>query len=63
MPRMAAARTVFRATASEAADMTGQTDDALVPIERVLVSRDLQELALAGFRSAYRGSTLDKQRG
>lgn len=43
--------------------MTGQTDDALVPIERVLVSRDLQELALAGFRSAYRGSTLDKQRG
>ena len=43
--------------------MTGQTDDALVPIERVLVTRDLLELALAGFPSAYRGSTLDKQPG
>lgn len=42
--------------------MTGQTDDALVLMERALASRDPLELALAGFLSAYKGRTFDKQR-
>ncbi len=47
---------------NEAADMTGQTDDALVLMERAVASRDPLELALAGFLSAYKGRTFDKQR-
>ena len=42
--------------------MTEQADDALVLMERALVSRDPLELALAGFLSAYKGRTFDKQR-
>ncbi len=42
--------------------MTGQTDDALVLMERAVASRDPLELALAGFLSAYKGRTFDKQR-
>ena len=42
--------------------MTGQTDDALVLMERALASRDPLELALAAFLSAYKGRTFDKQR-
>ncbi len=42
--------------------MTGQTDDALVLMERAVALRDPLELALAGFLSAYKGRTFDKQR-
>ena len=42
--------------------MTGQTDDALMLMERAVASRDPRELALAGFLSAYKGRTFDKQR-
>lgn len=42
--------------------MTGQTDDALMLMERAVASRDPLELALAGFLSAYKGRTFDKQR-
>jgi integrase/recombinase XerD len=38
------------------------TSDALVLMERALVSRDPLELALAGFLSAYKGRTFVKQR-
>lgn len=47
---------------AEAAAMSEQVDDALVLMERALVSRDPLELALAGFLSAYKGRTFDKQR-
>ncbi len=33
--------------------MAGQTDDALVLMERAVASRDPLELALAGFLAAY----------
>ncbi len=42
--------------------MTAQTDNALMLMERALVSRDPLELALAGFLLAYKGRTFDKQR-
>ena len=42
--------------------MTGRADDALVLMERAVVSRDPLELALAGFLAAYNGRTFDKQR-
>lgn len=42
--------------------MTAQTDEALVLMEQALVSRYSLELALAGFLSASRGRTFDKQR-
>ena len=59
--RMSPARTVL-GSYDAVADMTGQTDDASVLMERALVSRDALELALAGFLSAYKGRTFDKQR-
>ena len=55
------ARTVLRPY-NKAADMTGRADDALVLMERAVVSRDPLELALAGFLAAYNGRTFDKQR-
>jgi hypothetical protein len=60
--RLRSARTVLRPYNDDAADMTGQTDDALVLMERAVASRDPLELALAGFLSAYKGRTFDKQR-
>ena len=42
--------------------MTGQTDDALVLLERAPASRDPLELALAGFLSACKGRTFGEQR-
>ena len=42
--------------------MTGHTVNALVLMERAVASRDQLELALAGFLSAYKGRTFDKQR-
>lgn len=42
--------------------MIEQADDALVLMERALVSRDPLDLALAGFLSADKGRTFDKQR-
>ena len=42
--------------------MTQEADDALVLMQRALVSREPLELALAGFLSAYKGRTFDKQR-
>lgn len=59
--RNTSARRVFR-PCDEAADMTGQADGALMLMERAVVSRDPLELALAGFLSAYKGRTFDKQR-
>lgn len=59
--RITRARTVF-GPYNKAADMTRQTDDALVLMERALVFRDPLDLALAGFWSAYKGRTFDKQR-
>ena len=47
---------------AEAADMTEPVEDALALMERALASRDPLELALAGFLSAYKGRTFDKQR-
>ena len=42
--------------------MIGRADDALVLMERAVVSRDPLELALAGFLAAYHGRTFEKQR-
>jgi hypothetical protein len=47
---------------TEAADMTRQAGDARVLMDRAPASRDPLELALAGFLSAYKGRTFDKQR-
>ena len=59
--RPSSPRTVLRPY-DEVADMTGQTDDALVLMERAVASREPLERALAGFLSSYKGRTFDKQR-